>query len=488
MDSRLRGSDCVVWFVIPAEAGVSHQLFRKLIFQIIQNLKTICSRDYPINTMLAKASRTGSANISLPQVKIPELLAPAGSFEKMVSAIHYGADAVYCGGRKYSLRAHAGNFSNDQMQQAVEYAHRNNVKIYVTVNIFAHQDDLQGLDRYLFFLSEIGVDGVIVSDPGILAMAKEIIPGMPLHLSTQANVTNPANARFWESQGVARINVARELSLVEIAGIRKALAEKTQIEAFVHGALCISYSGRCLLSYYFTGRDANRGECAHPCRYRYVLQEEKRKDQYFPIEEDEYGAYIFNSRDLCLLNMLPQLIGSGVDSIKIEGRMKTVYYVGAVVRVYRAALNYIAEYFPEARAENRILSLPPVYMDELMKIGTRGYTENFIFGPPGHEDMLYDRPRIEQEYVPFGIIQGIGRRDRKENWLEVGVRNPLKKGEILECLGSKDFNVAVFAVKEILDQDGIPLEQANPGNIVKIIYDPGIDHAWEVNDLLRKKK
>jgi len=421
------------------------------------------------------------------KLKIPELLAPAGSFEKMVSAIHYGADAVYCGGRKYSLRAHAGNFSNEQLQRARDYAHRNNVKIYVTVNIFAHQDDLQGLDKYLLFLNETGVNGIIVSDPGILAMAKEIIPDMPIHLSTQANVTNQASARFWESQGVARINVARELSLTEIAGIRQALAAKTQIEAFVHGALCISYSGRCLLSYYFTGRDANRGECAHPCRYKYVLQEEKRKGQYFPIDEDEHGTYMFNSKDLCLLNMLPQLIGRGVDSIKIEGRMKTVYYVGAVVRIYRAALDYIAEHFPEARAENRMLSLPSVYMDELMKVGTRGYTENFIFGPPGHEDMLYDRPRMEQEYVPVGLIQGFGRReDRKENWLEVGVRNPLKKGEIVEWLG-KDINVGAFEVKEILDKDGIPLAQANPGNIVKIIYEPGIDHAWEVNDLLRKK-
>jgi putative protease len=420
-------------------------------------------------------------------LKIPELLAPAGSFEKMVAAIHYGADAVYCGGRMYSLRAHAGNFSNEQMQRAVDYAHQHNVKVYVTVNIFAHGDDLHGLDKYLLFLDEIGVDGIIVSDPGILAMAKEIIPEMPLHLSTQANVTNPANARFWESQGVARINVARELSFSEIAGIREALSAKTQIEAFVHGALCISYSGRCLLSYYLTSRDANRGECAHPCRYKYVLQEEKRVGQYFPVEEDEHGTYIFNSRDLCLLNRLPQVIGSGVDSIKIEGRMKTVYYVGSVVRVYRAALDYIAEHLPGALAENRILSLPPVYMDELMKVGTRGYSENFILGPPGHEDMLYDSPRVEQEYVPVGIIQGFGQKSGVANWLEVEVRNPLKKGETVECL-CKDVNVVVFAVKELLDQDNIPLEQANPGNIVKIIYEPGIGHDWEVNDLLRKKK
>lgn len=429
-----------------------------------------------------------SAKSSHPQIKIPELLAPAGSFDKMVTAIHYGADAVYCGGRKYSLRAHAGNFSAEEMEQAVDYAHRHNVKVYVTINILAHQEDLQGLDKYLRFLKETAVDGIIISDPGILSMAKTIVPEIPIHLSTQANVTNPANARFWESQGVARINVARELSLAEIAGIREALAEKTQIEAFVHGALCISYSGRCLLSYYFTGRDANRGECAHPCRYKYVLQEEKREGQYFPVEEDEHGTYIFNSKDLCLINRLPRMIIAGVDSIKIEGRMKTVYYVGGVVRVYRAALDYIAEHMAAARADNSLLSLPSEYMEELMKVGTRGYTENFISGPPGHEDMLFDKPRMEQEYVPVGIVLGSGRRKKPaEYWLEVEVRNPLKKNDTIECL-CQGINVAAFEVKELLDQEGIPLEQANPGNIVRIKYDSGIDHVWKANDLLRKKK
>ena len=431
--------------------------------------------------------KASTANKTAGRLKIPELLAPAGSFEKMVAAIHYGADAVYCGGKKYSLRAHAGNFSDAEMRQAVDYAHGKRVKVYVTVNILAHQEDLGGLDRYLRFLEEAGVDAVIVSDPGILAMAREIIPAMPVHLSTQANVTNPASARFWESQGVARINVARELSLAEIAGIRQALNGTTQIETFVHGALCISYSGRCLLSYYFTGRDANRGECAHPCRYRYVLLEEKRPGQHFPVEEDEHGTYIFNSRDLCLLNRLPQMITAGVDSIKIEGRMKTVYYVGAVVRVYRAALDFIEKNLPAALAENRLLNLPAVFMDELLKVGTRGYTENFLFGPPGHEDMLYDRPRLEQDYIPVGMIRGCGRRELGENWLEVEVRNPLQRGETLEWL-CRDIKAAAFDVQEILDRDGIPLGQANPGSTVKIVYDPGTDLAWEVNDLLRKRK
>jgi len=427
-----------------------------------------------------------TSNTVAPSIKVPELLAPAGSFEKMVTAIHYGADAVYCGGKKYSLRAHASNFSDKQLAEAVVYAHERGVKLYVTVNIFAHREDLQGLDKYLLFLKDIGVDGIIISDPGILALAKEICE-VPIHLSTQANVTNPANAKFWESQGVARLNVARELSLSEIAEIRKALDETTLIEVFVHGALCISYSGRCMLSYYFTGRDANRGECAHPCRYKYVLQEEKRPDQFFPVEEDERGTYIFNSKDLCLLSKLPQLIGYGVDSLKIEGRMKSVYYVGAVVRVYRAAIDYISKNMAESLTNKRSISLPALYMEELMKIGTRGYTENFIFGPPGAEDMLYDRSRIEQEYVPVGIVQGFGGSAKEGKWLEVEMRNPLRKGETIEYL-CRDINVVSFEVLEVLDQRGIHLEQANSGNIIKIKYDSEVDAAWEVNGLLRKKK
>lgn len=432
-------------------------------------------------------SKAATAKKTAQPARIPELLAPAGSFEKMRAAIHYGADAVYCGGRKYSLRAHASNFSDKQLAEAVVYAHERGVKLYVTVNIMAHQEDLQGLESYLYFLRDARVDGIIISDPGILTMSRELIPEIPIHLSTQANVTNPANARFWETQGVARLNVARELGLKEIADIRQALARETQVEVFVHGALCISYSGRCMLSYYFTGRDANRGECAHPCRYNYVLQEEKRKGQYFPVEEDEHGTYIFNSKDLCLLNKLPQLINSGVDSLKIEGRMKSVYYVGSVVRVYRAALDFIAENMTQS-LENKVThNLPPVYMNELMKVGTRGYTENFIFGPPGPDDMLYDRPRTDQEYVPVGIVQGYGSREPGENWLEVEVRNPVRKGETVEYL-CRDINTVIFEVQELLDQDGIPLEQANPGNTVKMKYGVEVDPAWEVNGLLRKKK
>lgn len=422
-----------------------------------------------------------------PGKRIPELLAPAGSFEKMAAAIHYGADAVYGGGKKFSLRAHAGNFSEPELKEAVGYAHKKKTKFYVTVNILAHQKDLLGLENYLKYLGDIEVDGIIISDPGILIMAQKIIPGIPIHLSTQANVTNPGNAEFWQSQGVARLNLARELSLTEIVEIRSRLATSTQIEIFVHGALCISYSGRCLLSYYFTGRDANRGECAHPCRYRYVLQEEKRPGQFFPVEEDEHGTYIFNSKDLCLLDRLPRLIDIGVDSLKIEGRMKSVYYVGSVVRVYRAALDYIAAELAKGHSGLRSLKLESMYMEELMKVGTRGYTENFIYGTPDAEDMLYDRPRTDQEYVPAGKINDLGKDPKTGNWLKIEVRNPLVKGDNLEYLGKTIMTVS-FEVREILDEDGIPLQQANPGNVVKIQYDPPANINLEAGGLLRKKK
>jgi len=437
--------------------------------------------------MAAKESVHRKREENRPVYKIPELLAPAGSFAKMATAIEYGADAVYCGGKKFSLRAHAGNFSEQELAQALRYVHARNKRLYVTVNIFAHQKDLQGLKYYLEYLGDIAVDGIIVSDPGILSLARETIPQIPIHLSTQANVTNPGNAGFWETQGVARLNLARELDLTEIAEIRKKLAQQTQVEIFVHGALCISYSGRCLLSYYFTGRDANRGECAHPCRYRYTLLEEKRPGQYFPVEEDEHGTYVFNSKDLCLLHRLPQLIEIGVDSIKIEGRMKSVHYVGAVVRVYRAALDHIAAAIEKKPAGIRSLKLPSIYMEELMKVGTRGYTENFIFGPPGAEDMLYDRPRVDQAYVPVGMVQDFSTARQNKNWITIEVRNPFRQGERLEYLG-KDINAVSFAVKELLDQEDITLQQANPGTIVKIKYDPAVDIPWEVNGLLRKKK
>lgn len=314
-------------------------------------------------------------------VTMPELLAPAGTYEKLVTAVHYGANAVYLGGKRFSLREKAGNFSVEEMREGIVHAHRHGARVYVTLNIFAHNSDLDGLEDYLQTLQNVGADGLIISDPGILQTARKVTPALPVHLSTQANVTNHRAAAFWLQQGVVRLNLARELSLEEIRRVRQHTSG--ELEVFVHGALCISYSGRCMLSNYMTGRDANRGHCAHPCRFSYALVEEKRPGEYYPVEEDQRGTYIFNSKDLCLLEMLPQLVSLGVDSLKIEGRMKSIFYVGGVVRVYRAALDYLRNLPQEAWLEPEKITLPNQFLEEIHRTGTRGATENFISGRPG---------------------------------------------------------------------------------------------------------
>ncbi len=406
-------------------------------------------------------------------MKLPELLAPAGNLEKLKTAIHYGADAVYLGGKQFSLRAHATNFTEEELAEGVEYAHARDVQVYATVNIFAHNRDLDGLAPYLTSLQEAGVDALIISDPGIIATAKSVVPQMPIHLSTQANVTNLAAARFWGEQGVKRLNVARELSLEEITAIKN--ATDVEVEVFTHGALCISYSGRCMLSLYLTGRDANKGNCAHPCRYSYRLEEEKRPGQHFPVEEDERGTYIFNSKDLCLLDHLPELIQTKVDSLKLEGRMKSVYYVGAITRLYRAALDHWATHgLSETNPP-----LPSEFFTELKKIGSRGYTENFFNQPPDTSDMLYEGPKIIYDYAPVGIV-----RQAEENPF-IEMRNPLTKGEHIEYLG-KGLNNPSFEVTAIYDQKGEPLEQANPNSLVTLSTTPPLTGCQE-NGLLRKK-
>lgn len=410
---------------------------------------------------------------------IPELLAPAGSFEKLTTAIHYGADAVYLGGKKFSLRAHATNFSDEEIDRAVTYAHERGVKVYITVNIFAHQQDLTGLDKYLSILGRIGVDGIIISDPGILMRCRSLLPSMPVHLSTQANVTNLYSAIFWQQQGVSRLNMARELAIEEIGAIKKGLVETkspTRMEVFVHGAVCISYSGRCMLSSYMTGRSANRGDCAHPCRYSYSLVEEKRPGQYFPVEEDNRGTYIFNAKDICLLGRIPELIEAGCDSLKIEGRMKSIYYVGGTVRVYRAALDYISE----ALAAGEPAVLPEPFMEEISRIGTRGFSENFADQRPASSEMIYDSPRIEQHYVPVGVV----RRICSGNAVEIEVRNPIHPGENIEYMG-QGLSTTPLTINEILNQDNVPIERANPGHIVTLTGRPAVD--WQANGLLRKK-
>lgn len=409
------------------------------------------------------------------RTQIPELLAPAGSFEKLVTALHYGADAVYLGGKKFSLRSRAGNFENDALEQAVLYAHERGARVFVTVNIFARNADMDELVEYLLFLRAIRVDGLIISDPGILLMARKTVPEISIHLSTQANVTNYISVRFWADQGVSRVNLARELSLEEIMQIRAATCVK--LEVFVHGALCISYSGRCMLSTYLTGRDANQGDCAHPCRYSYTLMEQKRKDQFFPVEEDSRGTYIFNSRDLCLLNRLPELVVAGVDSIKIEGRMKSMGYVGSVVRLYRAALDWIKEQQDIGiAAEDQ--KLPNIFHEEMLKIGTRGWTENFIDGPPDAEDMMYDSMRMEQLWAPVGIV-------RKICPCLIETRNVLECGDFIEYIG-KGLNTIEVTVRSMKLENGQEVTRANPGSSLFITTEPPLVSP-EIHAILRKK-
>lgn len=393
--------------------------------------------------------------------RLPELLAPAGSHEKLVTAVRYGADAVYLGGRDFSLRARAANFDAAGLRRAVDHAHDHGVKAYVTVNIFAHNRDFEELAPYLEELRDGGADGLIVADPGILTLAAQVVPELPIHLSTQANVTNAASARFWAAQGVRRLNLARELGLEEIHAIRAATA--AELEVFVHGAVCISYSGRCLLSSYFTGRSANQGDCAHPCRYRYALVEEKRPGQYFPVEEDERGTYIFNSRDLCLLFRLPELVAAGVDAVKIEGRMKSVGYVGAVVRLYRLALDWIGAQMEAGQAPADLV-LPSAFRNEIEKIGTRGQSEHFFSAHPSSGDMLYDTMRLEQSWVPAAVV-------RTATPLAVETRHTIAPGDRLEYLG-RSIEPETVTITGLWAEDGTPLDRAHPGRLVRLHTDP----------------
>jgi putative protease len=405
--------------------------------------------------------------------KTPELLVPAGSLDKLKIAVHYGADAVYMGGGPYSLRAHAVLSEEDT---ATAYAHAHKVRVFITINIMAHNRDLRDLKKYLLFLREIGVDGLIISDPGIFSLAREWVPEMNIHISTQANITNQASAMFWQRQGASRVNLARELSLAEIIEIRRAVSLK--LEVFVHGALCISYSGRCSLSLYMTGRDANHGNCAHPCRYRYALQEEKRPGQYFPVEEDSHGAYIFNSKDLCLLNRLPELMAAGVDSLKIEGRMKSIYYVGAITRLYRAALDYLAAEMTDPAINPADIRLPADFQAELLKIGSRGYTENFFAGPPAPADMLYQGIKYEQTHVPVAVVRQSGASKLLE------VRNQLFVGDIIEHLGP-GLRQRQVKIITMTNKDG-DMVKANPGHLISLQTEPALDDL-RAGDLFRRR-
>ncbi|CAG37682.1 peptidase U32 family protein [Desulfotalea psychrophila] len=410
---------------------------------------------------------------------IPELLVPAGNYEKLVTAVHYGADAIYLGGKDFSLRAKAGNFSENAMQAGLDYAHRHGVKVYITANIIAHNRDFSELDEYLLGLEKLGVDGLIISDPGILRRAQAVVPSLPIHLSTQANVTNSGSAAFWFEQGASRLNLARELSLKEITEIRE--ENRGELEVFVHGALCISYSGRCMLSNYLTGRDANQGSCAHPCRYSYSLVEEKRPGEFFPVEEDERGTYIFNSKDLCLLEKLPQLVAAGVDSLKIEGRMKSIFYVGGVVRIYRAALDYLATLPAEAWADPEEIRLPEHLLMEIARTGTRGQTENFIIDRPGSAEMLYNHTRLDQEWEPVAVVR------RVEEDVLVELRNPLELGDEIEYMGRDDRNYPL-TVRTMTNEKGEEISRGNPGNRLFLQTEPPLAELAEEVAILRRQK
>ena len=409
---------------------------------------------------------------------IPELLAPAGNFEKMVTAIHYGADAVYMGGKQFSLRAKAGNFSDEKMEEAVLYAHAHGVKVYVTINILAHNRDFEGLDTFLLQLGKAGVDGLIIADPGILRRARICVPEIPIHLSTQANVTNAQSAQFWFEQGASRLNLARELSLEEIQEVRR--QTQGELEIFVHGAICISYSGRCMLSNYMTGRDANKGACAHPCRYSYKLVEEKRPGEYFPVEEDDRGTYIFNSKDLCLLEGLPELVASGANSLKIEGRMKSIFYVGGVTRIYRSALDYLRELPAEAWNNPEDIVLPAIFSREITKTGTRGTTENFFRQAPKSSEMLYNSPRVQMAVEPVAVI----RKEGDAPFVEA--RNVLETGNRVEYM-LPGIDCISLTVVRMETEKGETITRANPGNKFFLHTKPTLPQG-KVNGILRRVK
>ncbi len=397
-----------------------------------------------------------------------ELLAPAGDAEKLEIAIHYGADAVYLSDDRFSLRNFSRNFTVETLPRAIAYAHERGVKVYVACNIFPRNDELNRLAEYLETLGRIGPDGLIVADPGVIAMAAEIVPHIPIHLSTQANTVNSRGARFWERFGVRRINVARELSLREI----RTIAENTdlEIEAFVHGAMCIAYSGRCLLSSFMAGRESNRGECCQPCRFHYAVMEETRPGRHFPLAEDDRGGYVFNSRDLCMIDHLPEMIAAGVHSLKIEGRMKGIHYVGTAVKVYREALDAL-------EADPQGYAVSSWWREELQKISRRDYCTGFYLGDPAEVRPNYGACKRD---IPF-VFAGKALADSENGRIDVAVRNRLRPGDRAEVLPRKG-PVRSGVVEGIEDGNKAPLTVAQPGSRVWLI----MDMDCLENDLIRR--
>ncbi len=409
----------------------------------------------------------------------PELLVPAGSLEVLKTAVLYGADAVYIGGEEFSLRAKAKNFSKDDMAEGIEYAHAHDVKVYVTANIYAHNKDMDDAAGYFEELAALGPDAVLISDPGLFAIWQEVCPNIPVHISTQANNTNYRAFEFWHKLGAERVVCARELTLDEIRELRDRIPSDMEIECFVHGAMCISYSGRCLLSAYMTGRSANLGECTHPCRWKYAVMEEMRPGEYMPVEENDRGTFIFNSKDLCMIGHIPEMIEAGIDSFKIEGRMKTALYVATVARTYRKAIDDHFE-SPEKYKKNM-----PWYLSEIGKCTYRQFTTGFYFGKPDDSAQIYDNSTYVIESIFLGIIEEV----MPDGRIKLTQKNKFCVNDTIEVMKPDGDNIPVRVMK-IESEDGV--SQMSAPHACQVIYvtlertdDPRQGILWQAGDLLR---
>ncbi len=406
--------------------------------------------------------------------KKPELLIPASSLEVLKTAVIFGADAVYIGGEAYGLREKAKNFSPADMAEGIAFAHDHQVKVYVTANILAHNRDLEGAAEYFRELKELGPDALIISDPGMLMTAKAVWPEAEIHISTQANNTNYKTYLFWYGQGARRVVSARELSLAEIREIRERIPDDLEIESFVHGAMCISYSGRCLLSSYLTGRDANQGACTHPCRWNYALMEESRPGEYMPVFENERGTFLFNSKDLCMIGHIPELVKAGIDSLKVEGRMKTALYVAAVTRTYRKAID---DYF---LSEETYRAHMDWYQEEIAKCTHRQFTTGFFFGKPDQDAQIYDASTYVNVYTYLGIVESVDGR----GFAQIRQRNKFCRGDQIEIMKPDGRNCLVNVLR-LYDEEGQEVADApHPGQILYL----ELSGCAGVYDLLRTKK
>ncbi len=404
-----------------------------------------------------------------------ELLIPASNLEVLKTAVMFGADAVYIGGEAFGLRAKAKNFSPEDMREGIKFAHEHGVRVHVTANILAHNYDLEGAKEYFKELKDIGPDALIIADPGMYSLAKEICPEIERHVSTQANNTNYLTYKFWYEQGAKRVVTARELSLEEIKEIRKNIPDDMEIESFIHGAMCISYSGRCLLSNYFTGRDANQGACTHPCRWKYAVVEEQRPGEYLPVYENERGTYIFNSKDLCMIEHIPDLIDAGIDSFKIEGRMKTALYVATVARTYRKAIDdYLED--PEKYKANM-----DWYKAEISKCTYRQFTTGFYYGKPTDEAQIYDSNTYINEYIYLGIVYEVD----GEGYAHIEQRNKFCKDDVIEIMKPDGRNIEAKVLKILDDKTGTEVDSApHPQQKLSVL----LSETPDAYDILRVSK